>query len=111
MSNEEDTIRLVVKVTKDGHPELYEELSQRPQSFRAERIRMLAALSLMGAAMPHVGLAAATPTRPGAPALPPQPEQAPEVDPEEEARRREQEELERKRHELKNSLRKGFEEV
>ncbi len=48
MSEDNDMIRMVVKVSRDAQPELYEELSQRTPKNRAERFRTLAAMALMG---------------------------------------------------------------
>jgi len=46
MSEVSDRIRLVVLVTRDGQPELFEELEKRPPKYRTERLRNLAMMGL-----------------------------------------------------------------
>lgn len=48
MSDDDDKIRMVVRVSRDAHPELYEELQQRSQYQRPERLRSLATAALLG---------------------------------------------------------------
>lgn len=108
MSNDEDSIRLVVMVTKDSHPELFNELRKRDRSFRAERIRTLATISLMGV-QAGVGVAAAPPSiaqteAPSAAVT----ARGEKVDPEEERLRREQEQLEQRKRGFKDSVKLGF---
>lgn len=47
-AKESDFIRVIVKVSKEGHPELYEDLLPIPQKFRAERLRSHYLKSLQG---------------------------------------------------------------
>lgn len=110
MSDDEDKIRLVVLVTKDGHPELFDELRKRSQSFRAERLRTLATFSLLGVQVGPVAAAGMpgggqTATAPGTAAAP---NAEPRVNPEEEAKRREQEALAERKRGFKDSLRDTF---
>ncbi len=111
MSKEEDSIRLVVMVTKDSHPELFDELYKRERSYRAERIRTLATLSLLGVQAGRGGGGGSLGSVPidAVPAV----EAvaivaAPPVDPEVEARAREERALEEKKRGFKDSVRAGF---
>lgn len=117
MSKDKDQsrFRLVVLVTKDDHPELFAELSQRSQSFRAERLRMLATFSLMGTQPLLLAGAAvgsiAPPAKPVSTVLAdessvPAEEQA--LTPEEVEAKKEQERLEKRRLGLKDSIKQGF---
>lgn len=108
MSNNQDSIRLVVMVTKDSHPELFSELLKRDRSFRAERIRTLATISLMGVQVGAGGapvhpVAAKTEASSAA-----EPARDSQVDPEEERRRREQELLDQRKRGFKDSVKLGF---
>jgi len=110
--DEEDLFRMVIKVTKEGHPELYSELASVGRVHRAERMRMLATMSLWHSQSGDERPAAPKPSadNPDKPRRVTAPQATPAVDPEEEARRLEQERLEAKRRSFKDSLVVGFNE-
>jgi hypothetical protein len=51
-SKEDDSMRVIVAVTRDGHPELFDELAKIPAKFRAERLRTMGLISLRGSTVP-----------------------------------------------------------
>lgn len=110
--DEEDLFKVVVKVTKEGHPELYNELASVGRVHRAERMRMLSTLALWQSQASDERTSLPRPSAVAAekPRRSPAPQATPAVDPEEEARRLEQERLEAKRRSFKDSLVVGFNE-
>ena len=59
-----ESMKLVVRVNRDSHPELFDELSQRSANRRGERLRSLATAALLGrnaSSTSHASNASVTP--------------------------------------------------
>lgn len=110
MTGQDEGLRVIVAVTRDGHPELYDELRRVPAKFRAERLRTLATMALQGAAAqaPRMTAPASGAITQGQEHSAPQKPAEPIMSEEELRAAREAEELARRKDEMKQALRKGF---
>ncbi|NLC21099.1 MAG: hypothetical protein GX771_04215 [Halomonadaceae bacterium] len=51
-SKEDESLRVIVAVTRSGHPELFDELAKIPAKYRAERLRTMGLITLRGSSLP-----------------------------------------------------------